>query len=162
MPGRQSLWYYSHTLTIFFAVLLFTAGFLCVLLWTNNIVHTDTSSGGANTSTFTYLSPAVSTFSITYNVVSNPSPPLISRLLLTPFTCTGHLRRCVERSPFRRADHTGARLIANFHGTPSFRDREGSKHCYHHRERSIFDRLHGTDGDACTIGGRRKQSRLEP
>jgi len=66
--GRKTLWQYSHGASILFAVLLFTAGFLCVLLWTNDIVHTDTSAGNASTSTFTYFSPAVATFSITYNV----------------------------------------------------------------------------------------------
>jgi hypothetical protein len=50
-------------------VLLFTAGFLCTLLWTNNIVHTETSANSPATSTFTQFSPAVSTFSITYGVV---------------------------------------------------------------------------------------------
>ncbi|CAO2653062.1 Nn.00g024730.m01.CDS01 [Neocucurbitaria sp. VM-36] len=65
---RRKLWQYSHSASIVFAVLLFTAGLLCVLLWTNDIVHTDTSAGVASTSTFTQFSPAVSTFSITYNV----------------------------------------------------------------------------------------------
>lgn len=74
--GRKTLWQYSHSTSIFFAVLLFTAGFLCVLLWTNDIVHTETSVGGASTNTFTQFSPAVSTFSITYNVVRNNPPPL--------------------------------------------------------------------------------------
>lgn len=60
--SQKSLWQYSHTVSIFCAVLLFTAGFLCVLLWTNNIVHTETTN-------FTQFSPAVSTFSITYSVV---------------------------------------------------------------------------------------------
>ncbi|KAF2820714.1 hypothetical protein CC86DRAFT_459658 [Ophiobolus disseminans] len=66
--GHKKLWQLSHSLSIFFAVLLFTAGFLCVLLWTNDIVHTETSAGGPATNTFTQFSPAVSTFSITYNV----------------------------------------------------------------------------------------------
>lgn len=71
--GRKTLWQYSHGATIFTAVLLFTAGFLCVLLWTNNIVHTETSVGDASISTFTQFSPTVSTFSITYNVVRSPT-----------------------------------------------------------------------------------------
>ncbi|KAF2033872.1 hypothetical protein EK21DRAFT_86024 [Setomelanomma holmii] len=66
--GRQTLWQYSHSFSVLFAVLLFTAGFLCTLLWTNNLVRTDTSTGGPMTSTFTQFSPAVSTFSITYQV----------------------------------------------------------------------------------------------
>ncbi|KAF2444651.1 hypothetical protein P171DRAFT_520779 [Karstenula rhodostoma CBS 690.94] len=66
--GRKTLWQYSHSASILFAVLLFTAGFLCTLLWTNDIVHTETSAGGSLTGTFTSLSPAVSTFSITYQV----------------------------------------------------------------------------------------------
>ncbi|OAL55117.1 hypothetical protein IQ07DRAFT_638834 [Pyrenochaeta sp. DS3sAY3a] len=66
--GHKKLWQYSHSASIFFAVLLFTAGFLCVLLWTNDLVHTGTSASGPATSTFTQFSPAVSTFSITYNV----------------------------------------------------------------------------------------------
>ncbi|KAK7191116.1 hypothetical protein DPSP01_008848 [Paraphaeosphaeria sporulosa] len=66
--GRKTVWQYSHSASIFSAVLLFTAGFLCTLLWTNDIVHTETSAGGSLTGTFTSLSPAVSTFSITYQV----------------------------------------------------------------------------------------------
>ncbi|KAF2621828.1 hypothetical protein BU25DRAFT_463427 [Macroventuria anomochaeta] len=66
--GRKTLWQYSHSASILFAVLLFTAGFLCTLLWTNNLVRTETSAGDASTSTFTQFSPAVSTFSITYQV----------------------------------------------------------------------------------------------
>lgn len=65
---RKSLWQYSHSAAIFSAVLLFTAGFLCVLLWTNDIVHTPTSASGPSTSTFTQFSPAVSTFTLTYDV----------------------------------------------------------------------------------------------
>jgi hypothetical protein len=71
--GRKTLWQYSHSASILFAVLLFTAGFLCTLLWTNDIVHTPTSAGGPLTGTFTSLSPAVSTFSITYEVVCTSS-----------------------------------------------------------------------------------------
>jgi hypothetical protein len=54
--SRKTLWQYSHSAAIFSAVLLFTAGFLCVLLWTNNIVHTATSESDAATSTFTQFS----------------------------------------------------------------------------------------------------------
>ncbi|KAJ4987688.1 hypothetical protein SVAN01_06855 [Stagonosporopsis vannaccii] len=66
--GRKSLWQYSHSASILFAVLLFTAGFLCTLLWTNSLVETETSATGPATSTFNQFSPAVSTFSITYQV----------------------------------------------------------------------------------------------
>jgi hypothetical protein len=73
MVDRKKLWQYSHSASIFCAVLLFTAGFLCVLLWTNNLVHTPTSVGDPSISTFTQFSPAVSTFDITYNVVCRPA-----------------------------------------------------------------------------------------
>jgi hypothetical protein len=73
MVDRKKLWQYSHSASIFCAVLLFTAGFLCVLLWTNNLVHTPTSVGDPSISTFTQFSPAVSTFDITYNVVCRPT-----------------------------------------------------------------------------------------
>ncbi|KAH6625116.1 hypothetical protein C7974DRAFT_376686 [Boeremia exigua] len=63
--GRQALWQHSHSITILFAVLLFTAGFLCTLLWTNGIVETASS---VTTNTLNQFSPAVSTFSITYQV----------------------------------------------------------------------------------------------
>ncbi|KAJ8111234.1 hypothetical protein OPT61_g6120 [Boeremia exigua] len=65
---RKALWQHSHSASILFAVLLFTAGFLCTLLWTNSLVQTDTSAAGPMTSTFNQFSPAVSTFSITYQV----------------------------------------------------------------------------------------------
>jgi len=64
----KTLWEYSHSLSILTAVLLFTAGFLCTLLWTNGIVATPSSATNAMTNTLTSLSPAVSTFSITYQV----------------------------------------------------------------------------------------------
>jgi hypothetical protein len=83
--GRKTSWQYSHSASIFSAVLLFTAGFLCTLLWTNDIVHTPTSVGGPLTGTFTSLSPAVSTFSITYQVVCTSSS-LSSHVL-----CSNHL-----------------------------------------------------------------------
>lgn len=63
---RRTLWQYSHSFAILFAVLLFTAGFLCTLLWTNGLVNTPSS---VNQVTFTKFSPAVSTFSISYQVV---------------------------------------------------------------------------------------------
>lgn len=62
---RRTLWQYSHSFAILFAVLLFTAGFLCTLLWTNGLVNTPSS---VNQVTFTKFSPAVSTFSISYQV----------------------------------------------------------------------------------------------
>lgn len=69
MTGHKMMWDYAHSASVFSAVLLFTAGFLCMLLWTNNIVPTTSSVASAATSTFTYYSPAVSTFTVTYNVV---------------------------------------------------------------------------------------------
>lgn len=80
--GRTSLWQYSHSASILFAVLLFTAGFLCTLLWTNSLVQTETSATGPATSTFNQFSPAVSTFSITYQVVRTSQ--LANHPLLTP------------------------------------------------------------------------------
>lgn len=68
--GRKALWEYSHSFSILFAVLLFTAGFLCTLLWTNSLVQTESSASGPKTNTLNQFSPAVSTFSITYQVVS--------------------------------------------------------------------------------------------
>lgn len=76
--NRKIWWQYSHSASILFAVLLFTAGFLCTLLWTNDIVHTESSVGGAATNTFTQFSPAVSTFSLTYQVVCTSRFPLFS------------------------------------------------------------------------------------
>lgn len=67
--GHKTLWQYSHSASILFAALLFTAGFLCTLLWTNSLVQTETSAGGSMTATFNQFSPAVSTFSTTYGVV---------------------------------------------------------------------------------------------
>ena len=67
--GSKTLWQYSHSSSILFAVLLFTAGFLCTLLWTNNLVQTESSASGPEISTLNQFSPAVSTFSITYQVV---------------------------------------------------------------------------------------------
>ncbi|KAF3046854.1 hypothetical protein E8E12_002656 [Didymella heteroderae] len=65
---RRALWQYSHSASILFAALLFTAGFLCTLLWTNNLVQTESSTGGATPATLNRFSPAVSTFSTTYGV----------------------------------------------------------------------------------------------
>jgi hypothetical protein len=104
--SRKKLWQYSHSASILFAVLLFTAGFLCVLLWTNDIVHTSTSAGDASTSTFTQFSPAVSTFSITYNVVGSPSSPL-SLQLLNSSIVVGNLWYSVERHILRHATCAG-------------------------------------------------------
>lgn len=67
---NRALWQYSHSASILFAALLFTAGFLCTLLWTNNLVQTESSTGGATSATLNQFSPAVSTFSTTYGVVS--------------------------------------------------------------------------------------------
>lgn len=103
--GRKKLWQYSHSAAIFTAVLLFTAGFLCVLLWTNDIVHTPTSAGDASTSTFTTFSPAVSTFSITYNVVSGNMFRV--NFLLTTHAMAGYIRYSMECNLFRHAPCLG-------------------------------------------------------
>lgn len=65
---NRVLWQYSHSASILFAALLFTAGFLCTLLWTNSLVQTESSTGGAMSATLTQFSPAVTTFSTTYGV----------------------------------------------------------------------------------------------
>jgi hypothetical protein len=68
--GHRRLWRYSHNASIFTAVLVFAADSLGVLLWTNHIDHTPSSTADTSMSTFARFSLTVSTFNITYNVVS--------------------------------------------------------------------------------------------
>lgn len=105
--GHKKLWQYSHSASIFFAVLLFTAGFLCVLLWTNDLVHTGTSASDPATSTFTQFSPAVSTFSITYNVVRTQVFLFVSIVRRADSLSTGHLWNGLECHLLRNTSRVG-------------------------------------------------------
>lgn len=109
--GRKTLWQYSHSASILFAVLLFTAGFLCTLLWTNSLVETETSATGPYTSTFNQFSPAVSTFSMTYQVVG-VSESLRSSQADIIFSI-GNLWYSMECDTLRYPTNPGTRCPAN-------------------------------------------------